>query len=122
MVMILVVDDLPDTCRVLVRLLQISGYQAEHVSSGEQALAVMKAVRPQLVVLDEMMPGKSGMELLKELKAKPELADVPVLFYSASYDAEKAQQARELGAVDWLIKGSTEWTELLGKISTFAQA
>lgn len=119
--MILVVDDLPDTCRVLVRLLQISGYQAEHVSSGEQALAVMKAVRPQLVVLDEMMPGKSGMELLKELKAKPELADVPVLFYNASYDAEKAQQARELGAVDWLIKGSTEWTELLGKISTFAE-
>ena len=48
-------------------------------------------------------------------------SDVPVLFYSASYDPAKAEQARELGAVDWLIKGSTEWTELLGKISNIAQ-
>jgi CheY-like chemotaxis protein len=120
MVMILVVDDLPDTCRVLVRLLRISGYQAECVSSGDQALAVMKAIKPQLVVLDEMMPGKSGMDVLKELKAKPELSDVPVLFYSASYDPHKAEEARQAGAVDWLVKGSTQWTELLGKISTLA--
>src|SRR5437763_1707134 len=81
MVMILLVDDLADSCRALVRLLKLSGYQAECVSSGDQALAVMKAIKPQLVVLDEMMPGKSGIDVLRELKSRPELADVPVLFY-----------------------------------------
>ena len=121
MVMVLVVDDLPDSCRALVHLLKMSGYQAECVSSGEQALAVMKMLKPQLIVMDESMPGKSGIEVLRELKSKPELADVPVLFYSANSDSAKVEQARRLGAVDWLVKGSTDWTELLGKIGGLAQ-
>src|SRR5690349_1606412 len=111
--MFLIVDDHQDTCRALKRLLMRSGYDAECVYDGSEALLFLKSKRPRLIVLDEMMPNMSGMDVLKELKADPSLKDLRVVFYSASTDPEKRANAMRMGATDWLTKGTTNWPELL---------
>src|SRR4051812_19144199 len=111
--MFLIVDDHADTCRALKRLLIRSGYSAECVNGGDEALFFLKTNHPRLIVLDEMMPNMSGMDLLRHLKVDPHLRDLRVVFYSASADPQKRDAAIRMGAVDWLTKGATNWPELL---------
>jgi CheY-like chemotaxis protein len=117
--MFLIVDDHADTCRALKRLLNRSGFPAECASGGEEALTFLKSHRPKLIVLDEMMPQMSGMDVLRQMRADPQMKDLQVVFYSASTDPEKRQQAIQMGAVDWLTKGATNWPDLLGKLAQY---
>jgi CheY-like chemotaxis protein len=114
---ILVVEDHPDTARALCRLLARIGYRVECATTADEAWALVRTVKPRLIVLDQMLPGKPGLEVLRELKNDPELADVPVLFYSASYEPATREAAKMLGAADWLVKGDDDWIRLLGRIT-----
>ena len=71
--MILIVDDHPDSCEPLKRLLTMVGHPAECVQSGPDALAYMRTVEPDAVVLDVRMPGMSGLDVLKIVRSDPNL-------------------------------------------------
>jgi CheY-like chemotaxis protein len=116
--MILIVDDQFYNREPLKRLLNRNGYRAETASNGEEALWFTKMVTPELVVLDEMMPGMSGMDVLRKLRSDPKTKDVPVIFYSAIEPEDKRREARELGAVAWLAKGYIHWSELIERIES----
>ena len=118
--MILIVDDHLDTCRPLTRLLERAGHSVECVHHGHDALALARGVRPNCVVLDVMMPGLTGFDVLKALRARPATADVPVLMYSAHGTESDRQRAALLGADDFLVKGRTEWADLLARIEALA--
>jgi two-component system sensor histidine kinase ChiS len=109
---VLVVDDHLDTCELLVRLLQISGYLAVCVESGPEALAFLGRRKPDLMILDMMMPGMSGLDVLRAVRARPDAKDVPVLMYTANTDPEVARSAIDLGAQDCLVKGRMLFEEL----------
>jgi CheY-like chemotaxis protein len=113
--MILIVDDQFYNREPLKRLLNRSGYRAEAASSGPEALSLAQSSKPELVVLDEMMPGMSGLEVLRKLRSDPETQDVPVIMYSAAEPGDKRQEAKKLGA-EWLTKGYIHWSELLERI------
>ena len=115
--MILIVDDSPDTCRVLQKLLEHGGYQTQCVSGAAEAMEFVRAVTPSVIVLDDMMPIRTGVELLEDLKADARLSHIPVVMYSACQDEERVQQALRMGAVEWLCKGRTTWSQLLGRIA-----
>lgn len=117
--MILIADDQLDTCEPLRRLLQRVGYSVHCVSHGRDALEALGAKRPQLVLLDLMMPDLSGFDVLQAMREKPELQDVPVIMYSASGSKEIRQRAAKLGANDFITKGTLEWPELLSRISGY---
>src|SRR5947207_1889278 len=89
--MILIVDDHKDTCEALQRLLERKGMHSTYVLSGDEAIEFCKTNRPDVVVLDDMMPGKSGMEVFHAFLKNPALAGVKVLFYSAVFDFKKQQ-------------------------------
>lgn len=120
--MILIVDDHQDSCDALKRLLNLSGHaDVDCVYSGEDALAYLRtAGKPDVMVLDYMMPGMTGLDVLRELRAEPELRDVPVVFYSADATGRASQAARMLGAKAWMTKGGMEWPELIHTIDTVA--
>ena len=118
--MILIVDDHLDTCRPLTRLLERAGHSVECVHQGHDALALASEVRPKCVVLDVMMPGLTGFDVLKALRARRATADVPVLMYSAHATEADRQRAAVLGADDFLVKGRVEWAELLARIEALA--
>ena len=117
---ILVVDDHRDTCRLLTRLLQSLGLTATAVPSGSAALELFAASagdpgphpsppRPNVVLLDVMMPGMDGFETLRRLRALPEGKDVPVVMLSALSDDESRERATQLGATDYWVKGAFEF-------------
>jgi CheY-like chemotaxis protein len=99
---VLVVDDEPDGVEALVRMFSKSGYDAESVSSAEAAMASIRAERPAVVLLDIMMPGTDGVELLKTLRADPATATLPVLMLTANH--RRVLEAFTSGAQDYLMK------------------
>lgn len=102
---ILIVDDDSDARYGLERRLKHLGYRnIESVASGEAALAVVADSLPDLILLDIMMPGISGLDVLERLAAEQLLERLPVLVISAGDDIDHAVRAIELGAEDYLTK------------------
>lgn len=80
---ILIVDDDPDLVDAVTTILKSKGYEVVAAYDGEEGLAKTKAEKPDLIVLDVMMPGKDGYVVCKELKADPSLSAIPVLLLTA---------------------------------------
>ncbi|HYO60560.1 MAG TPA: response regulator [Actinomycetota bacterium] len=101
---ILVVDDEPDL-RLLVRMtLEGNGYDVEEASTAAEAIRQALAVRPRLILLDIRLPDAEGFEVLKTLKATPELAATPVVMMSAHSSPPTLRKAEVIGSNDYLIK------------------
>ncbi|MEW6058944.1 MAG: response regulator [Actinomycetota bacterium] len=101
---ILIVDDDP----VIIRLLQINfrleGYEVDAASRGEEALRLVQEHRPDVVVLDVMMPGLDGWEVCRQLKADPAVRHIPVIFLSARAQDEDRQRGYALGVDEYVTK------------------
>lgn len=102
--MILVVDDDAYIRGILRRQLQASGYRVGEVESGDRALELIRTLRPDLVLLDVVMPGMNGLETCARLKADPAIADTPVLFLSSAADIPTKAAGFELGCQDYMTK------------------
>ncbi len=100
---VLVVDDQAINIQALFEIFN-GDYEVFMATSGEQALAVLQEVLPDLILLDVLMPGMGGHELCRELKRTPRTAGVPVIFVTAQNDPEQEAQGLELGAVDFISK------------------
>ena len=118
--MILIVDDHIDTGTVLARLLKKSGHDAVAVSSGTAALQLLETARPSVIVLDMMMPGMHGLEVLQRVRADAAIKDVPVIVFSADSTPGTARQAREGGAQEFVVKGVMPWDRLSDLITGYA--
>ena len=101
---VLVVDDDPHIVRVVEINLTQEGYQVRTASDGEEALASIAAARPDLVVLDVMMPRLDGFEALKRLKGDPATADIPILMLTARAQDEDVFEGYGTGAQWYLTK------------------
>lgn len=101
---VLIVDDTPQNITVLGELLQ-PHYTVRAANSGERALrAAHSDPRPDIILLDVMMPGMSGYEVLRQLRAEKDTRDIPVIFVTAMDSTESEEQGLELGAVDYITK------------------
>lgn len=111
----LIVDDDPLSVGVLSELLRGGGYHVETVSDSRHAVAEAKARRPDLVLLDVLMPPPDGFAICAELKAAPETADIPVVFLSIVDDPSQKMRAFEVGGADYVGK-SFHSGEVLARI------
>jgi CheY-like chemotaxis protein len=103
-VKVLVVDD-EDYIRRLIRfVLEDEGYDVQLASSTEEALNLIRSFQPDIVTVDLMMPGRSGLELLAEMKADPAISSIPSLVVTAVGIRADLEQANELGATATLNK------------------
>lgn len=99
---ILIVDDEHDFCEVLRDFLMVKGYEIAVAHNGEEALAAYMQENPDVVLLDIQMPGKDGLQVLRELKALDQGANV--IMVTVIQDDEIAKQAMAEGAVDYITK------------------
>lgn len=106
---VLIVDDNVKSCRPLVRLLEFVGHHAFFVHDGRTALAMLDRVRPDMILLDVMMPGMDGIEVLRTIRRHPLHKDLPVVVYSARDDSETIDQALSSGAQDYLVKSQVDF-------------
>ena len=101
---ILVVDDEDDILRFLELVLQERGYDVVTASEGQEALTRAQIDKPDLVLLDIMMPQMDGWEVLKLLRIDEETARIPVAMLSARIEAKDRVQGLQEGAVDYICK------------------
>lgn len=101
---VLIVDDVPDNLSVLHDALDESGYTVLVATSGEAALQRALQARPDIVLLDAMMPGMDGFEVAKRLKAMAETAHIPIIFMTGLTETEHLVAALEAGGVDYVNK------------------
>ena len=101
---ILVVDDNPVNLQLLVRTLDGSGHRILAARNGRAALDIARRVRPDLVLLDVMMPDMNGFEVCTRLKADPVIGEAAVIFLSALGDVDDKVSGLTLGAVDYITK------------------
>lgn len=107
MATILVVDDNPTNRKVLTTLLGYQGHRLVEAADGEEALALARAERPDLVITDVIMPSMDGYEFVRQLRTDPAVAETPVVFYTALSQEEKARAlARVCGVKHVLSKPS----------------
>ena len=101
---ILIVDDEANMLRMLGMTLEAAGYMVAVAQEAEKARAKIGEEKPDLLVLDIMMPGISGVELLKELRADPETETLPVILLSALSTVEDKISGLKAGADEYLTK------------------
>lgn len=101
---ILIVDDTPANLRLLSVMLSKQGYQVRKAINGQMALTAVQALKPDLILLDIMMPELDGYEVCRQLKTDPATADVPIIFLSALDDAFDKVQAFRVGGADYITK------------------
>lgn len=114
---ILVVDDTRENLKLLVNILTEAGYRVCPANSGELALAAVEAELPALILLDVRMPGMDGFAVCRCLKDRQETRDIPVIFISASTEAEERVMGLQLGGVDFITKPFRK-DELLARVQT----
>jgi len=101
---ILIVDDIPANLKVLGDILKEEGYKVRPVPSGALALQVAERERPDLILLDIMMPEMDGYEVCRRLKENQQLHDIPVIFISALSETNDVVKALKFGGVDYITK------------------
>lgn len=101
---ILLVDDQPANLRVVTTLLQRQHYEVATANDGRSALEACHRFKPDLILLDMMMPGMDGFELMREIKLDPVLMRIPTVFLTAAQDRDLLLRAFDVGAVDYVTK------------------
>ena len=113
MAKILVVDDLAENRELLVALIRHGGHQPLEAADGAQALALVRASRPDLVISDILMPTMDGYEFVRQLRADPECAATEVIFYSAHYLEREARNLAKICGVSRVLVKPCEPEEIL---------
>jgi DNA-binding response OmpR family regulator len=98
---ILLVDDDQDMLRVLNRTLKLEGFDTIIVADGDSALNLMDRIKPDMVILDEIMPGDDSLQVVDHIR---EHSDVPIIMLTKKYEMEALRQALSHGADDFIRK------------------
>jgi CheY-like chemotaxis protein len=113
---IMVVDDNPDIITIVKTILEGKGYQVLSASSGQELLNLLVDRKPDLIILDIMMPEMDGLEVLGRLKAVTETASIPVILLTAKVQYEDVLGGYKLGADYYITKPFTS-TQLVNGIN-----
>jgi len=114
---ILIVDDTPTNIQLLMAILRQEGYVLSAATNGRQAIDAIEKVRPDLVLMDVVMPEMDGYEACREIKASARWRDLPIIFLTAKTETADIVRGFEVGAVDYVGKPFNSH-ELLARVST----
>lgn len=113
---ILLVEDDSALAQVYQSRLELEGFEVKHVANGEDALSSAVTFRPDLVVLDAMMPKINGFDVLDILRNTPETTNVRVIMLTALSQVKDKERAEQLGADDYLVKSQVVISDVVARI------
>ncbi|OHA65223.1 MAG: hypothetical protein A3D64_02345 [Candidatus Wildermuthbacteria bacterium RIFCSPHIGHO2_02_FULL_49_9] len=116
MAKILIVEDDKFLRELVVQKLKEEGYEVSEAVDGEEGVKKIKEEKPDLVLLDIILPGMDGFEALKRIKEDAAISAVPVIILSNLGQQEDVDKAAQLGAVDYMIKAHFTPSEIVAKI------
>lgn len=112
---ILIVDDSPTEVHVLKTMLEKNGFQTSSALSGEEGIAKARQEKPDLILMDVVMPGINGFQATRQLTKDPETASIPVIIVTTKDQETDRVWGLRQGAKDYIAKPATE-ADLVGKI------
>ena len=113
---VLIIEDEDLIMDLLKKKLIQEGYEVLTAYNGEQGMEKLKSVKPDIVLLDIVMPKKSGYEVMEEMSKDPELNKIPIIVISNSGQPVELDRAKNLGAQDWLVKTEFDPKEVVEKV------
>lgn len=118
---VLVVEDDIFLAQLLTNRISKSGVRVLRAGDGEEGLAILRAEKPNLMLLDLILPKKSGFELLEEMRTDPALQDIPVIIVSNLGQESDIKKGRDLGAVEYFVKAKTSIDGLVERVKTILE-
>ena len=118
---ILLIEDDPFLSSLLGNRLKKEGMEVISVKNGSEVLKSMADNRPDLALLDIILPDKSGFELLGDMKSDPQISKIPVVIISNLGQDSDVEKGKELGAVDYIIKAKVSIDDLVNKVKDYLQ-
>jgi len=119
--LVLLVDDVPQNIQVLGNILKNQGYSFALTTSGAETNKLLAKTKPDIILLDIMLPDEDGFSICKRIKSNPEFEDIPIIFLSAKHDIKDKIKGFELGAVDYITK-PFEDIEVIVRVQNHLQA
>lgn len=119
MAKILIVEDDPFLLKMYVKKLQVEGFEVEIAKDGEEGLSKIKSFKPDLVLMDVMLPKLNGLEAIERAKADPEIKNIPILVLSNLSSSADTEAAVKKGAVGFLIKSDYTPSQVVGKVKEY---
>jgi len=113
---VLVVEDDPFYSKIYKTKLAKEKIDSQIVSNGNEAIKAVQTLRPGLILLDLIMPGKDGFETLAELKADPATKDIPVIVLSNLSQEDDINRIKTMGAAEYLVKANVPIQEVVEKV------
>jgi DNA-binding response OmpR family regulator len=121
MAKILIVDDQPEVCEVLQRLFKAMGWESECLTDPKLVHGAARAGKPDVVLLDVMMPELDGFGVLRAIRSDPDIGTTPVVMYSAVNDEKTVDRALAAGADDYIVKG-TPFKQIRDRVGLYMPA
>lgn len=118
---ILIIEDEQLYSKVLKNKLQNEGFNVITASDGEEGMTAARAHIPDIILMDLIMPIKDGFQTLQELKGDEKLKDIKVIISSNLGQEEDVKKVMALGAVDYLVKADSQFTDVIKKIKSHLQ-
>ena len=113
---ILIIEDEEIILDLMKRKLSQEGYEVLTAKDGEEGLNAMRQFKPELILLDVVMPKLGGFEVMEEMRKDEQLRRIPVIIISNSGQPVEIDKAKELGANNWLIKTEFDPQEVVDKV------
>lgn len=113
---ILLVEDDEALANVYISRLEVEGFDVKHVGNGEDALSIAITYRPDLILLDAMMPKITGFDVLDILRNTPETMNVRIIMLTALSQAKDRERAEKLGVDDYLVKSQVVISDVIERV------
>lgn len=122
MVKVLLVEDDESLRNLYSKVLKDNKYEVETAVDGEDSFIKISSFKPNVIILDIEMPKLNGIEVLKILKADPELRKIPVIMFTSNSDSNKLQECYQIGVKGYIMKDSSTVYENVKKIDLFVKS
>lgn len=119
--LILFIEDEPTLQKTLGRVLENEGFEVQGALDGQSGLALAKRIKPNLILLDLILPKMDGFEVLQALKEDGETQPIPVIVLTNLESPQDVEKALTLGATTYLVKANYELNEVVKKIKELIQ-
>lgn len=116
---ILLVEDDPFLVTLLKAKLSREGFEILHAKDGQEAIDILRKGKPDLILLDIILPQKSGFEVLEEVRSDPQLRGIPVIIISNLGQTGDIEKGKELGVIEYFVKAKISVDELSDKVKEF---
>lgn len=117
MAKILIIEDDPFLQGLASRKLKTQGHEILVAKDGEEGLKVLEENKPDIILLDLLLPGIDGFEFLEKMRADDRFKDIPVIVFSNLSEEKDIKRATDLGVLEYMVKANFTLDELIGKIN-----